>query len=507
VIRNVLEYIEAAAARFPNKTAFASEDNAITYGECLIKVNRMGYALSGIIGDVRKPVVVLMEKSVECLVSFFGVIASGNFYVCVDSNMAVERLLTIIDNLQPAAIIVNGETELATNVPIYQYDSLVTKPDDIAEDDIVMSSVLDGIRHKVTDTDPVYVLYTSGSTGVPKGSVIPHRSVIEYAEWISEEFGINEETIFGSQTPFYFSMSVLDIFTTIRNGATLEIIPKKYFSFPVKLLQFMAERQVNTVYWVPSALSIVSNWKALDYVPVPTLNKILFAGETMPTKILNDWIKHIPEAMYANLFGPTEITDIALFYKVNRTLRDDEPVPIGNVAFNMDAFAINEDGKLIGDGEIGELYFRGSFLGCGYYNAPDKTAEFFVQNPLNNHYPEPVYKTGDLVRFNEYGEYMFVGRADSQIKHMGYRIELGEVEAAVSACQDINLNVCMYDAASDNIVCVYQGKATEEQLINELDKFIPQYMKPTKIHKIVAMPYNANGKIDRRKLRDEYIGK
>ena len=143
----------------------------------------------------------------------------------------------------------------------------------------------------------------------------------------------------------------------------------------------------------------------------------------------------------------------------------------------------------------------------GYYNAPDKTAEFFVQNPLNNHYPEPVYKTGDLVRFNEYGEYMFVGRADSQIKHMGYRIELGEVEAAVSACTDINLNVCMYDAASDNIVCVYQGKATEEQLVNELDRYIPQYMKPTKIHKIVAMPYNANGKIDRRKLRDEYIGK
>lgn len=506
--RNILEYIEAAAARYPDKKAFASEDNAITYGELLATTRKMGYALSDRIGDVRKPVVVLMEKSVECLVSFFGVVTSGNFYVCIDSNMAVERLLTILDNLDPAAIIVREEVSIDTSVPVYKYDELVgDNTSDASLLDSSINEVLSTIRRRCTDTDPVYVLYTSGSTGVPKGSVIPHRSVIEYAEWISEEFDINQDTVFGSQTPFYFSMSVLDIFTTICNGATLEIIPKKYFSFPVKLLQFMAERNVNTIYWVPSALSIVANWKALDYVPVPTLKKILFAGETMPTKILNDWIKHIPDALYANLFGPTEITDIALFYKVNRTLRDDEPVPIGNVAFNMDAFAINEDGKLIGDNEIGELYFRGSFLGCGYYNAPDKTAEFFVQNPLNSHYPEPVYKTGDLVRINEYGEYMFVGRVDSQIKHMGYRIELGEVEAAVSACSEVNLNVCMYDAASDNIVCVYQGKASEAEVLKELDKYLPQYMKPTKIHKIVAMPYNANGKMDRRKLRDEYLSK
>lgn len=356
------------------------------------------------------------------------------------------------------------------------------------------------------DTDPLYILFTSGSTGIPKGVVVCHRSVIDYADWVVKTFKLDENTIFGNQTPFYFSMSVLDILATIRSGATLHIIPKMLFSFPVKLLEFLKEKEINTIYWVPSALSIVANLGALEVVELPYLKRILFAGETMRAKQLNIWRKHISDAVYANLFGPTEITDIGIYYLVDREFRDDEPIPIGAPCDNVDALVVDEDGNLIKEkGKIGELLIRGSFLACGYYNNLEKTKEAFIQNPLNNSYPETVYCTGDLVYWNENGELVYVSRKDFQIKHMGNRIELGEIENAIGALDGVDVCCCLYNNESDQIIAIYTGNLEMKRLSQFLKQKLPRYMLPNVYYKRESMPLNLNGKIDRIKLKNDYI--
>ena len=500
-MKNILEYLEASVQAFPDKLAFMEPTRAVTYKHFASCARSIGTGLS-VLERKNSPIAVLMAKGIDNLEAIMGTVYSGNFYVVIDPEMPLERMKSVFSSLCPAAIITDEENkdnalEISEGIPVMLCGELICT----AEDKIFLSTV----RSSMIDTDPLYCLFTSGSTGKPKGTVINHRNVMAYAEWVTEAFGINENTVFGNQTPFYFSMSVLDIYSTIKNGATLVIIPRQYFSFPLKLVQLMNEKNVNTIYWVPSAMCIVANMKLFDYIKPMYLKTILFAGEVMPTKQLNYWISSLPGVFYANLFGPTEVTDICTYYVVNRTFRDDEPLPIGRPCNNCDVMVINEDGTPAAPGEEGELYVRGSFLSNGYYNNPEKTSEVFVQNPLNPYYPEMVYKTGDLVRYNELGELMYLSRKDFQIKHMGYRIELGEIETAASSIGGIEAVVCTYDKAKDAIVLVYQGKKVDKLKIREqLKNSIPEYMMPSIIIQAITMPYNANGKIDRSWIKNNY---
>ncbi|ABR33273.1 amino acid adenylation domain-containing protein [Clostridium beijerinckii] len=500
--KSILSYLERSENKFPNKVAFSDGKYELTYHELVEEAKSIGSFLIENIG-MRKAVVVYMEKGSRNISAFMGAAYAGCFYVPLDAQMPVERINIILDTLKPAAIIYDDKTEkylslIETDCIKVLYDEIHMLPKN--EEKLVTA------RRQMIDTDPLYVLFTSGSTGIPKGVIVCHRSVIDYADWVVKTFELNENTTFGNQTPFYFSMSVLDIFATIRSGATLYIIPKMLFSFPVKLLEFLKEKEVNTIYWVPSALSIVANLGALDVIKLPDLKKILFAGETMPTKQLNIWRRHVPDAVYANLFGPTEITDIGIYYIVDREFNDDEPIPIGVTCDNVDALVVDEDGQLIEEcGKVGELLIRGSFLACGYYNNPEKTREAFIQNPLNKSYPETVYCTGDLVYWNENRELVYVSRKDFQIKHMGNRIELGEIENAMSALEGVDMCCCLYNKESDQIVAVYSGSLETKKLSQNLKKKLPRYMLPNVCYNRSSMPLNMNGKIDRKKLIEEYI--
>ena len=282
-------------------------------------------------------------------------------------------------------------------------------------------------------------------------------------------------------------MSITDVFSTVLSGATFYIIPKMYFSFPIKLLEFINEKKINTIYWVPSALCIVANFKALDEIELPNLKKVLFAGEVMPVKQLNMWIEKLPNTMFANLFGPTETTDICTYYIVNRKFNNDESLPIGQACHNCDVMIVKEDGTEANIDEDGELCVRGSFLASGYYNNPEKTASVFVQNPLNKCYLETVYKTGDIVKYNDRGELIYLSRKDFQIKHMGYRIELGEIENAANNIEGIIICACVYDIEKSQIVLFYQGDELEENdVLSAIKNKVPTYMCPNKKVKLLS---------------------
>jgi D-alanine--poly(phosphoribitol) ligase subunit 1 len=498
---NVLEYLEASVEKFPDKPAYVDESSEITFQQLMDRAKAIASKIAAL-NATKKPVAVYMEKNVNCLVSFLAAAYSGNFYTPIDTAMPPQRINNIMNTLQPIAVITDRfsledakKMESTGDIIIFE-DALETR---INED------ILESIRNQVIDTDPLYVLFTSGSTGTPKGVTICHRSVINYTDWITQKFNITEKERFGNQAPFYFDNSVFDIYCTLASGGTTFIIPQKLFSFPVRLIEYLNEKKINIILWVPSAMCLVANLRALQRIIPEHLEKIIFAGETMPNKQLNVWRKHIPDAFYVNMYGPTELTVECIYYIVDREFTDAEPLPIGIPCGNSDILILNDKDELVQADEIGEICARGASMSLGYYNNSEKTAEAFVQNPLNKSYPELMYRTGDLARYNDRGEIMYISRKDFQIKHMGHRIELGEIETAVNSLDSIISCCCLYDSDKGRLVMIYQGQAEKDHIIEGVKHLLPQYMIPNKFIQINEMPLNANGKIDRVKLKEVAI--
>lgn len=498
-MKNILDYIEKIVEKNSQKIAIVESTKKVTYENLLIKSKSIASAIINI-NYRNKPIVVYCNKSIECIEMMLSIVYSGNFYVVVDTNTPIERLDNIVKTLSPVAVICLDIESLPS--PLQNINNKFSYQD-ACQKDIDINNIL-RIRKQMIDTDPMYAIFTSGSTGIPKGCVVSHRNVISYIDWVLNTFDINQNTIFGSQTPLFFSMSVTDLFATLLSGSTYVIIPKMYFMFPNKLLDYLEDNKVNTIYWVPSALSIIFNHKCFEE-RVPKLNMVMFAGEVMPTKTLLYWMEYLPNAKYVNLFGPTETTDICTYYVVNRKFELTESIPIGKPCDNCSVLIVSENGQEAGLNEQGELYVRGSFVASGYYNNTAKTKEAFVQNPLNKSYPEIVYKTGDIVKYNEFGELEYIGRKDFQIKHMGYRIELGEIENAVQSINGINVACCVFDDNIDKIILVYQSKFLDENSLRQIlmDK-VPNYMSPEIIISVEKLPYNENGKIDRKYIKQNY---
>ena len=500
---NILEYLEQTAPRLPHKIAFSNGTDDLCFSDLLRLSRRIGSALANA-GYKNEPVAVLMEKHPNQIAAFFGVIYAGCFSVPLDPEMPDRRMELILEQVGASVLLVDaaGEKRIGTlsfRGKILRLTDLTGREAD--------DGILNEIRRRQIDTDPIYIVFTSGSTGIPKGVVACHRSVIDYTEALCQALPFSEDTVFANQTPLYFDAPLKEIMPTVKYGATVYFVPRQLFLFPVKLCDFLNEKRINTICWVVSALVMISSFGCLEKNPPKYLSTVAFGSEVFPRPQYELWRKALPDTKFYNLYGPTEATGMSCWWHADRELDPDEPIPIGQPFHNTDLFLLGEDGKPAGHGEPGEIYLRGTCVTLGYYNNPEKTAEAFVQNPLQKYYPELVYKTGDIGRYNERGELVFLSRRDAQIKHMGHRIELGEIEAAAALHPNLRRACCVYDADRKRIVLFYVGDTTPAELNSFFRSYLPRYMIPNECVQKQSMPLTPNGKLDRKLLQAEACGK
>lgn len=494
--RHVLNDLRRIVREKPDKTAFSDGEHGLTFRQVSEHSRAIGTALHNR-GIYKRPVVVFMRKTPEEIAAFFGVISGGCFYVPIDEEMPAVRIQLILDNVRSPLVICADDTIEAARAFDLRGGELALYSDLIQTE--IDDGALESIYRRAIDTDPIYIVFTSGSTGIPKGVAACHRSVLDYVEQLSETLSFDGDTVFGSQTPLYFDACLKELYPTLKFGATTYLIPKRLFSMPIQLVEYLNKYQINTICWVVSALTTVSALGTFDTVKPEYLRTVAFGSEVFPPRQLRAWRAACPGAAFTNLYGPTEGTGMCCFFHVDRDIPDGEPIPIGQPFPNREVLLLKEDGTLAGPGEEGELCIRGTAVTLGYYNDPERTAAAYAQNPLNTAYPEIIYKTGDIAKYNAAGELVFVSRRDSQIKHMGHRIELGEIE--VNAARYANLAACVYDTKKNRIVLFYTGDRTERELAQELKASLPRYMVPNRFVRLDEMPLTPNGKLDRQALK------
>ncbi len=490
--KNILEYLEATAPRVPEKTAFSTGKESMTFSEVYAEARSIGSLLceKGLYGE---SVVIFMDKHPRTVTAFWGVIYAGCFYVCLDEKMPRARIDAILENLRPRAVIADKKNYNTAQSLCLEHTFLY---DDICAGE-VDAEALARVRDRQCDTDAIYVVFTSGSTGVPKGVVACHRSVIDYTESLTAALGFSEDTVFANQTPLYFDAPLKELMPTLKLGATTYFVPRMLFSFPVKLVEYLDAYKINTVCWVVSALTQISSLGALEAHTPKYLTTVAFGSEVFPRKQYDLWRAALPDARFFNLYGPTEATGMSCYWYAARELSEDEPIPVGRPFDNTEIILLDTENKRADEGEI---CIRGTCVTMGYYNDPERTDEAFAQNPLQRAYRELIYRTGDIGRYNEYGELVFVCRKDNQIKHMGHRIELGEIESVAMKQDGIGRAVCVYNRDKKEIVLFFVGESDEKTLMSALVSLLPRYMLPATYKRLSAIPLTDNGKVDRRAL-------
>jgi amino acid adenylation domain-containing protein len=488
--RNVLEYLEEAVTIQPDKPAFFDDKESLTFRDVRDSARSVGNALRN-----RKhmgPAAICMKRSPRMIAAFFGAIYNGNPYIPLEEEMGRHRIELILRESKCSVLICDEATREA--VSGYGYAGAILCYEDISRGDSGAEPA--GFRSDALDTDPLYIVFTSGTTGIPKGVIACHRNVIDYIEALSDVLRADEDTVFGMQVPLYVDACLKEIWLTVKHRASTCLIPKQLFLFPLRLIDYMNRCGVNTVCWVVSALTMLSGLGALSK-SVPQLRTVAFGSEVFPVNQFALWREALPDARFLNLYGPTECTGMSCFYEVDRSFEPDEVIPIGRPFPNTEILLIGDGRRITAPGETGEIYIRGAGVTLGYFNDKERTEEAFVQNPLHCAYPETVYRTGDLARYNERGELIYAARRDHQIKHMGYRIELPEIESAAIRTGGAATACCVFDSPRDRIVLYYTGTAEETVIAEDLRRLLPRYMEPARCIRLDMLPRTNNGKLDR----------
>ena len=497
--RNVLEWLENAAERAPQKPCYLEEGKSITFSEIREMAKRIGSRLVTVCNPA--PIAIISGRRIETIAGFFGIIYSGHAYAPIDAELPKQRISVILSTLRPSALLADAEN-LALAREMSGTETPVFSLEDAAESEID-EDALSGVYQRMVMTDPLYVIFTSGSTGRPKGVATSHQSLICYIESYAKVMGIDESDRMGSQSPLDYIAAIRDIYLPIYKGASTALIPKQYFMEPNRLFEFMNSFGVTSVGWSVSAFTVPLALGAFEEVKLATLRKICFSGSVMPASCLAIWQRNLPDARFVNQYGPTEATASCTYYVVDHLVEGEEQLPIGTAYEHYKVFLLNEDLTETPIGEVGEICISGPILALGYYNDPERTEKSFVNNPNCQGYPERMYRTGDFGRFREDGLLEFHGRMDRQVKHMGHRVELDEIEYAAAQVEGVSESAAVYQKEKETLYLFYTGELEKRELILELRKMLPGFMVPRKVIQLDILPKLANGKTDMKLLGEE----
>ncbi len=501
---HLLDCFESTVADKADSIAVKHNESEICFGDLKNKSQKFGTLLTESVGGVvNTPIAVFLPKEINAVIANLGIMYSSNPFMNLDVKTPIERIMNIFELVKPAAVITSKKySKVLSDITIP-----VIFIDQVDWDSIIVDETeLLSRRRKLIDTDPFCLINTSGSTGTPKGVVLNHRSFFDFMAVSNERFKFDGSEIMGSLSPIVFDIYDFELCMLMCNGSQIVLLDAMLAAFPARLLEKMVDNHINFIFWVPSIMVNIANMGLLDKIALPDLKLVWFAGEVFPTKQFLVWYDKLPDTVFANLYGPIEITLDCTYYIVEERPVESEPLPIGIPYHNTDVLILNDDNKKCATGEEGELCVRGTSLAMGYYNNPEKTATAFTQNPLNTSYPELIYRTGDMAYMREDGNIMFKGRKDSLIKHMGYRIELGEIEHVIE--NDLKLvDYCcaVYQYEKKVIVLYYQNgtEITDKDFRTALGKVFPSYMIPSVYIKMEELPRNTNGKIDRLILKNK----
>lgn len=500
MITDIIGQLEATAAAYPDKPMYSDSERSLTFGQVVDKARRLGSALTSLV-EVRSPVAVMCGRNVFTPAVFLGVVYAGCFYAPMDAAQPEARLKSILGLLKPAILLADSDSiERARSLG---YEGRILCTDELFEGD-PDGAALEKVRENTCIDDPLYVIFTSGSTGTPKGVITSRLSLCCYINAYRSVMGIDETDILGNQSPLDYIAAIRDIYLPVFTGASTFIIPKQCFVMPAELFKTLNERKITAVGWSVSVFTIAVKVGAFGGEVPKYLKKICFSGSEMPCSVLKVWQENLPDAKFVNQYGPTECTASCTYYEVTERVSDGDVLPIGRPYSNYRVFLLDEEGREVPQGEIGEICVGGVAVALGYYNAPELTAKSFVSDPLSVGYFGRIYKTGDYGMMREDGVLLFKGRKDRQIKHLGHRVELSEIERAALAAGGVDDCCAMYQKEKELIYLFYAGNTDVKTLATELRRVLPGFMVPRKLVQLDELPRLSNGKTDMQELKRSF---